>query len=137
MLMLNATSNLSLANILNKYFYNIPLSLASKLPKTNLKPGSNLSQKISKFNFYRVSEREVVLSIESLNTKKSFGVDKVHPFLVSVAVFQIYHQLTHIINLSISQDSDSMKIAKVVHIFKQGSFISLVIIIGLFRLFLL
>lgn len=121
--MLNATSNLSLANILEKYFCNIPLSLASKLPKTNLKPGSYLSQKISKFMFFWVSEREVVLSIESLNAKKSFGVDKVHPFLVSVAVFQIYHQLAHIINLSISQDffPDSMKIAKVVHICEQGS----------------
>lgn len=73
--------------------------------------------------FFWVSEREVVLSIESLNAKKSFGVDKVHPFLVSVAVFQIYHQLAHIINLSISQDffPDSMKIAKVVHICEQGS----------------
>ena len=64
--------------------------------------------------------------IESLNTKKSFGVDKVHPFLVSVAVFQINHQLTHIINLSISQGifPDSTKIVKVVPIFKQGARLS-------------
>ena len=118
----------SIANILNKYFCNIPSSLASKLPKTNLKPDYDyyLSQKKSKFKFSRVSELEVFLFIESLNTKKSFGVDKVHPFLVSVTVFQIYRQLTHIINLSISQAifPDSTKMAKVVPIFKQGSRLS-------------
>ena len=85
----------SIANILNKYFCNTPLSLAYKLPKTNMKPGSYLSQKKSKFKFFRVSELEIFLSIESLNTKKSFGVDKVHPFLVSFAIFQIYRQVTH------------------------------------------
>ena len=61
--------------------------LASKLPKTNLKPGYYLSQKTSKFKFSRVSELKVLLSIESLNIKKSFGADKVYPLLASVAVF--------------------------------------------------
>jgi len=60
-----------------------------------------------------------------LHTKKSLGADKVHPLLLSVAVFQIFRPLMHIIiNLSISQGifPDSMKISKVVHIFEQGSF---------------
>ena len=63
------------------------------------------------------------MSIESLNIKKSFGVDKVHPLLASAAVFQIYRPLTHIINLSISQGvfPDSMKVANVVPVFKHGS----------------
>ena len=113
----------SIANILNSYFCNIPSSLASKLPKTNMKPGSYLPRKTSKFKFSRVSELEVFLSLENLNTKKCFGADKVHPLLVSIAIFQIYRPITHIINLSISQGifPDSMKIAKVVPIFKQGS----------------
>ena len=93
----------SIANTLNKYFCNISLSLASKLPKTNLKPGSYLSHKTSNFMFSRVSEIEVFLSIESLNIKKSFEADKVHPFLATAAVFQIFCPLTFIINLSISQ----------------------------------
>ena len=56
-------------------------------------------------------------------SKKSFGADKIHPLLVSIAIFQIYGPITHIINLFISQGifPDSMKIAKVVPIFKQGS----------------
>ena len=113
----------SIANILNSCFCNIPSSLASKLPKTNMKPGSYLPRKTSKFKFSRVSELEVFLSLENLNTKKSFGADKVHPLLVSIAIFQIYRPITHITNLSISQGifPDSMKIAKVVPIFKQGS----------------
>ena len=112
-----------IANILNSYFCNIQSSLASKLPKTNMKPGSYLLRKTSKFKFSRVSELEVFLSLENLNTKKSFGADKVHPLLVSIAIFQIYRLVTHIINLSISQGifPDSMKIAKVFPIFKQGS----------------
>lgn len=60
-----------------------------------------------------------------LHTKKSLGANKVHPLLLSVAVFQIFRPLMHIIsNLSISQGifPDSMKISKIVHIFEQGSF---------------
>ena len=66
------------------------------------------------------------MSVESLNIKKSFGADKAHPLLASVAVFQIFRPLTYIINLSISQVifPDSMKIAKVVPVFKQGSHLS-------------
>ena len=95
--------------------------MASKLPKTNLKPGSYLSQKTSQFKFSRVYELEVFLFIESLNIKKSFGL-----ILASVAVFQIFRPLTYIVNLSISQGifPDRMKIAKVVPVFKQGSHLS-------------
>ena len=60
----------SISNTLNQYFCNIPSLLASKLPKTNLKPVSFLSQKSSRFHFSRVSELEVFLSIESLNIKR-------------------------------------------------------------------
>ena len=77
----------SIANILNSYFCNIPSSLASKLPKTNIKNASYLPRKTSKFKFSRVSELEVFLSLENLNTKQSFGADKVHPLLVSIAIF--------------------------------------------------
>ena len=55
--------------------------------------------------------------------KQSFGVDKIHPFLLSTAAIEIFKPLTYIINLSISQGvfPDSLKIAKVIPIFKQGS----------------
>ena len=55
--------------------------------------------------------------------KKSFGVDKLHPFLASVGAFKIFRPVTYIINLSIKQRTfpDNLKIAKVIPIFKQGS----------------
>ena len=63
--------------------------------------------------FSRVTELEVFSSIDSLNTKKSFGADKVHPLLAYGTVFQIFCPQTQIINLSISQGifPDGMKIA--------------------------
>ena len=118
----------SIANILNKYFCNIP-SLASKLPKTKLIWNQLVLislRKKSKFKFSRVSELEVYV-YRKPKYYEILWVEKVRPFLVSVALFQIYCQLTYIIiNLSISQGifPDSMKIAKVVPIFKQGSRLS-------------
>ena len=61
--------------------------------------------------------------LTEINKEKSMGIDKMHPFLLSVAAFEIYKPLTHIINLSILNGKfpDILKIAKVIPIFKQGS----------------
>ena len=50
-------------------------------------------------------------------------VDKIHPYLASIAAFEIFHPITYIINLSLKQCiyPDNLKIAKVIPIFKQGS----------------
>ena len=59
----------------------------------------------------------------SIDTKKSFGYDKVHPLLFSSAALEIFRPLTHIINLSLQHGifPDNLKITKVIPIFKQGS----------------
>ena len=64
-----------------------------------------------------------ILLLESLDTKKSFGIDKAHPLLLRIAALQIYRPLTYIFNLSINQGifPDSRKLAKVLPVFKQGS----------------
>jgi len=51
------------------------------------------------------------------------SIDKVHPFLLSVEALEIAKPLTHLINLSLTQGTfpDSLTIAKVVPVFKQGS----------------
>ena len=61
--------------------------------------------------------------LESIDIKKSFDLDKVHPLLLSSAVPIIYSPLTYVINLSLKQGIflDSLKVAKVIRIFKQGS----------------
>ena len=79
--------------------------------------------KKSTFRFAQVNEIEVYLLLESIDTKKSFGYDKVHPLLLSSAALEIFRPLTHIINLSLKHGifPDNLKIAKVIAIFKQGS----------------
>ena len=43
-------------------------------------------------------EMEVFLILDNLDGKKSFCVDKLHPFLASVGAFQIVRPMTYIIN---------------------------------------
>ena len=60
--------------------------------------------------------------LENLDRKKSFGMDKVHPFLLSVGALESTKPLKHLISLSLIQRKfrDSLKIAKVVPVFKEG-----------------
>ena len=114
---------LTISNCLNKFFCDVPSRLAAQLPKSVKSATSYLSQEQKQFRFVQVSEIEVFLLLESLDTSKSFGIDKIHPLLLKTAALQIYRPLTFIFNLSINQGifPDSMKLAKVVPIFKQGS----------------
>ena len=95
-----------ISNVINNNFCNIPIHLASKLPKPNRHFASYLKQKRekqSKFRFMLGNEIEVFLLLDNLDGKKSFGVDKLHPYLAPVAAFQIFRPVTYIINLSIKQ----------------------------------
>ena len=60
--------------------------------------------------------------LENLDRKKSFGIDKVHPFLLSVGALEITKPLKHLINVSLTQGKcpGTLMIAKVVPILKQG-----------------
>ena len=114
---------LTISNCLNDFFCSVPSTLAAQLPKSDKSATSYLSQKRKQFRFAQVSKIEVFLLLESLDTNKSFGIDKIHPLLLKTAALQIYRPLTFIFNLSINKGifPDSMKLAKVVPIFKQGS----------------
>ena len=93
----------SIANALNNHFCNVASDLASALPKPNCHYRSYLTRYKNKFSFSKVSEVEVFLLLENLDKKKSFGIDKVHPFLLSSGAFEVFKPLTHIINLSLIQ----------------------------------
>ena len=82
-----------------------------------------MHRKKESFRFITVNEVEVLLLLESINITKSFNLDKVHPLPLSSAAPIIYSPLTYVINLSLKQGIflDSLKVAKVIPIFKQGS----------------
>ena len=113
----------SISYAINKYFCGVPAELASKLPKSNHRSSSYEHRKKESFRVIRVNEVEVLSLLESIDIKKSFGFDKVHPLLLSSASPIIYSPLTFVINLSLKQDifPDSLKVAKVIPTFKQGS----------------
>ena len=66
---------------------------------------------------------EVFLLLESIDCKRSFGNDMIHPLLLSSTALEIFRPVTYIINLTLKKGTfpDSLKIAKVIPIFKQGS----------------
>ena len=81
-----------------------------------------MHRKKESFRFITVNEVEVLLLLESIDITKSFDLDKVHPLLLFSAVPIIYSPLTYVINLSVKRIFlDSLKVAKVIPIFKQGS----------------
>ena len=101
----------SIANHLNNYFCDIASDLVTSLPKSNHHFKSYLTQYKEKLSFTQISEVEVFLLLENLYRKKSFGIDNVHPFLLSVGALKITKPLTHLINLSLTQEKfpDSLK----------------------------
>lgn len=48
-----------------------------------------------------MSEVEVFLLLENLDGNKWFGIDKVHPFLLSLGAIDKINHLTHVIYLSL------------------------------------
>lgn len=80
---------LTISNCLNNFFCNLPSKLASQLPKSNKSATSYLSQRQKQFCFSQVSEIKIFLLLESLDIRKSFRCDKIHPILLKTAVFEI------------------------------------------------
>ena len=103
----------SISNAINKYFCGIQAELASKLPKLHHRSPSYEHRKKETLRVIRVNEVEVFLLLESID----------NPLPLSFAAPIIYSPLTYVINLSLKQGifSDSLKVAKVIPIFKQGS----------------
>ena len=112
----------SISNAINKYFCNIPTELASSLPKADRHFASFIKGKKCNFRFTKVSEVDVFLLLESIDRKKSSGYDKIQPLLLSSAALETFRPLTYILNLTLKQGifPDSLKIAKVIPVFKQG-----------------
>lgn len=109
-----------LTNTFNNFFTSIGSTLSAKFDHTSTgTTGPSLEQSI----FFRpVSDSEMLDLIDSLNIHKSMGFDFIHPRFIKDAKDLIYKQLMHIFNLSLAQGivPDSMKVAKVIPVFKKG-----------------
>ena len=72
---------LSIAHTLNSYFCNTGSELASALPKSSYPCECYVNNHGHKLKFIAISEAEVFLLLDQLDKKKSFGIDRVQPFM--------------------------------------------------------
>ena len=121
------TNQTAIADIFNNYFANIGVQLASNLPKSEQCFTSYLqyldNKSFSSFNFTLIESIDVLSVVESLNTKKATGYDKISVKCIKSSKLTIVPILVHIINLVIkhSEFPDCLKIARVTPLFKKGS----------------
>ena len=121
---LNTNTN-DISNIFNKYFCNVGINLAKTLPaalnqhfKNYLPPRNPQSM-----YFREITTEETFQLISLLPAKKSQGPDNISPFLLKHCKEYISEPLTHIFNLSISQEiyPEKLKLSKIIPLHKGGS----------------
>ena len=120
------TSHHVIANKFNQYFTNIGNDLAEKIPHTETDPVAYIKSSIPESIYLSdVDSTEVVKIIKSLKNA-SAGSDGVHAKIVKESYALYVEPLVHILNLSIRQGffPNSMKIAKVIPLYKSGDAIS-------------
>ena len=111
-----------IANKFNSYFVNIGPNLASKInaPRESFK--KYLNEPFHKTLFLRPTDHQEILNIvKSLKPSASTGYDGISVNLLKKIINCIIDPLIHISNLSITSGTcpDSLKIAKVIPIFKK------------------
>ena len=93
----NLHQSASISNAIDKYFCNVPTELASSLPKDR-HFASFMKEKKCTFRVIKASEVEVFLLLESIDSKKSFGYDKIHLLLLSSAALEIFQPVHNKLN---------------------------------------
>jgi hypothetical protein len=112
-----------ISNKFNDYFINIGHDLARNIP-------NNAADALSYMNMdypnsiviYNTDESEVNKVVKSLKNT-STGWDGIHNKVIKSSLSIILKPLTHVLNLSLSQGTfpDSMKIARVIPLYKSGN----------------
>ena len=112
-----------IANEFNSFFTNIGPNLAAQINDAPLFESFLPERNEKSFSFNPVTELEVMSEIKRLNTKKSCGIDAIHPKLVVDSAMHISQPLTHIINNSFQYGifPEALKVAKVTPLYKKGS----------------
>ena len=118
------SNRIIIANNFNEYFTNIGEELASKIIDPVGKSHTDYlhSPCESRLNFTTVNENVVAKIIESLKTKSSCGDDGLSTKLLKEIKNEICSSITLIVNQMITTGifPDSLKIAKIIPIFKKG-----------------
>ena len=120
------TGNENIANGFNNYFVNVGPSLADNIPATDTHFSQYLSDSTNVKNslfLNPVTEDEIVRVVAQLKPKKSKGHDELDMCLIKKLIPYIVVPLKHIFNLSLLSGvfPDSMKIARVIPLFKTGN----------------
>ena len=108
----------------NDFFTNIGPNLSRQVCPTPKKFSEFLAQPLNKSFFLTPTSYEEVFNlINSLDKKKSTGNDNLPAKLIIIAADHIARPLSYIFNLSFSQGKfpDSLKIARVIPLYKKGS----------------
>ena len=121
------TDKHTIANGFNNFFVNIGNNLAKKIPKTRMDPVSYIKDTNPHSIFLKpVDENEVQRIIFNLKNA-SAGIDGIHSNVIKRTFHSYLVPLSHVLNLSIIQGffPDSLKLAKVVPLYKSGDTASL------------
>ena len=114
-----------IANIFNKFFTNIGPDLADKIIVPNdVSVLDYLTSKNKKTMFLTpTDENEVIIVVNSCNSKTSIDSEGLNMKLVKSIICSIVKPVTHICNSSLLSGifPDRMKIAKIIPLFKSGS----------------
>ena len=123
-LLLNKPS--CLARCMNEFFINKVQNLRANLPPSNMNPLELLRNlmKNRKCSFYLkpVHPDEIEKIISGLKSTKSCGLDNIDSFVIKLAKNELVPAITHIVNLSISQETfpKAWKNAKIIPLHKKN-----------------
>ena len=110
------------ARAFNDYFASIGSKMARKFDTGNCYKSYLTEPNSNNLFLSPVTEQELLSEISKLPAKKSSGLDNISPKIVKATSDIIIEPLTHIYNCSFLNATvpDSLKIAKVIPIFKKG-----------------
>ena len=117
------TNEKEIANSFNKYFTEIGPSLAKSFSDNFSENSGPTFVSTPIFSFTPVLCSEVICLLKELNIAKATGLDSIPAKMIKIATPVIAKPFTHIINTSLESGvvPSSMKIAKVMPLFKKGS----------------
>ncbi len=115
-----------MADVFNQFFAEVGLNLADEIPPhddTSFLYTMNYDVKHPTAEFYRCTSQEVASIINKMSERKVGGFDEIPAKLLKIISWEISPILARFINeaLCTGKYPDSLKIAKIIPIFKKGS----------------